>query len=266
MNKLSFSMPDLVELGILSKPITEFTNADIGTEVSIHYTDVCGIINSPIIFEIVGVNHHTSVEYQHTITLMTKNIIRHAAFDANEPNNPDLDRKYLGNNRWSKSNIRQWLNSSGAANSWFTSQHKYDTAPDVKNVGYTKSGTYANEPGFLTGFSDDVLQHFTDITNKTVLCDADGCGSETTIDRVFLASYTEMFGLNNSGISEGRHLSVRYPDNNSRIKSGAFGWYLMRSPSVYNSFNVRYVYGDGYDNYGNAYNGSYGIAPLIVIQ
>ena len=75
-----------------------------------------------------------------------------------------------------------------------------------------------------------------------------------------------MFGLNNSGISEGRHLSIRYPDNNSRIKSGAFGWYLMRSPSVYNSFNVRYVYGDGYDNYGNAYNGSYGIATLIVLH
>ena len=148
MNKLSFSMPDLVELGILSKPITEFTNADIGTEVSIPYTDVCSIINSPIIFEIVGVNHHTSVEYQHSITLMTKNIIRHAAFDANEPKNPDPDRKYLGNNCWSKSNIRQWLNSFGAANSWFTPQHKYDTAPNVKNVGYTKSGTYANEPGF----------------------------------------------------------------------------------------------------------------------
>ena len=32
-----------------------------------------------------------------------------------------------------------------------------------------------------------------------------------------------MFGLNNSGISEGSYLSVRYPDNNSRIKSGAFG-------------------------------------------
>ena len=29
MNKLSFSMPDLVELGILSKQISEFTNEDI---------------------------------------------------------------------------------------------------------------------------------------------------------------------------------------------------------------------------------------------
>ena len=40
MNKSLFSMSDLVELEILSKPITEFTNADIGTEVSIPYTDV----------------------------------------------------------------------------------------------------------------------------------------------------------------------------------------------------------------------------------
>ena len=36
-------MSDLVELGILSKPIFEFTNADIGTEISIPYTNVCGV-------------------------------------------------------------------------------------------------------------------------------------------------------------------------------------------------------------------------------
>jgi predicted DNA-binding transcriptional regulator AlpA len=47
---------------------------------------------------------------------MTKNIIRFAAFDAKEPNNPDSDRKKHGNSRWSLSNIRQWLNSTKGAN------------------------------------------------------------------------------------------------------------------------------------------------------
>jgi hypothetical protein len=80
--------------------------------------------------------------------------------------------------------------------------------------------SYANEPGFLAGFSADILQHFTDITNTTALCNADGGGSETTVDKVFLASYTEMGYGNNNGIAEGTHLSIRYPaeDNNSRIK------------------------------------------------
>ena len=198
---------------------------------------------------------------------MTKNIIRHAAFDANEQKNPDPDRKYLGNNRWSKSNIRQWLNSSGVANSWFTSQHKYDTAPDAKNIGYTKAGTYADEPGFLAGFSDDVLQHFTDITNKTVLYKDDGGGSETTVDKVFLPSNTEM-GLENN--SEGSHLSVRYPDNNSRIKqgNGSDNIYYTRSPyTIMKSSVVICVLQNGESSFSHlmAFSG-YGIAPIIVLH
>jgi hypothetical protein len=61
---------------------------------------------------VVGVNHHK----ENSLTLMTKNIIRFAAFDAKELNNPNSDRKKHGNNRWSLSNIRQWLNSTKGAN------------------------------------------------------------------------------------------------------------------------------------------------------
>ena len=84
---------DLVELGILTKQISEFSNDDIGTEVSIPYTNEGSGISGPIVFEVVGVNHHTSEEHPQTITLMTKNIIRQAAFDAKEPSNPDSNRK-----------------------------------------------------------------------------------------------------------------------------------------------------------------------------
>ena len=81
---------DLVKLGILKKQISEFSNADIGkVDVSIPYTDASGVISGPIVFEVVGVNHHkdTNNADTPTITLMTKNIIRTAAFDAAEPNN-----------------------------------------------------------------------------------------------------------------------------------------------------------------------------------
>ena len=129
------SVSDLVELGILTKQISEFSNSDIGTEVSIPYSNEGSGISGPIVFEVVGVNHHTTTEHQKTITLMTKNIIRKAAFDAAEPNNTNSYRKSGGNNRWSVSNIRQWLNSDGAAGSWWSAQHEYDAAP-----------TYASEP------------------------------------------------------------------------------------------------------------------------
>ena len=261
----SSSGSDLVELGILSKPISEFSDSDIGTEVSIPYTDASGVIRGPIVFEVVGVNDHTTSEHPQTITLMTKNIIRKAAFDAAEPNNTNSQRKNGGNNRWSVSNIRQWLNSDGAAGSWWSAQHEYDEAPTSGNVS-DAAGAYADAPGFLAGFSADVLQHFTDITNTTNLNNVDGGGTETTVDKVFLPSFTEM-GL---ATGEGSHLSIRYPDANSRIKSGADGIYWMRSHYVVmNPHNVGYINPEGnYPNYvffigASADNG---IAPIIVLH
>ena len=257
---------DLVKLGILKKQISEFTNSDIGTEVTIPYSNKGSGISGSIVFEVVGVNHHTTTEYQKTITLMTKNIIRKAAFDAKEPSNPDSNRKNNGNNRWSVSNIRQWLNSSGAAGSWWTAQHDYDAPPIAANV-YDAAGAYADAPGFLAGFSANVLQHFTDITNTTVLYKDDGGGSETTVDKVFLPSNTEM-GLGNN--SEGSHLSVRYPDNNSRIKqlNGSNDIYYTRSPyDVMKASLVLCVLQSGESSFSHLMASSgYGIAPIIVLH
>ena len=272
------SVSDLVELGILTKQISEFTNDDIGTTVLIPYTDSSGKIllnDGKIEFEVVGVNHHTTTEYPKTITLMTKNIIRYAAFDAIEPNSQTYDnfhdayiRRYAGNNCWSVSNIRQWLNSSGAGGSWFTAQHDYDVEPDTMHVNSNSAGTYDGAPGFLAGFSADVLQHFTDITNITAKSKLDGSGSEETVDKVFLPSYTEMFGENNSGISEGSYLSLRYTDVNSRKKTGANSWYWMRSPELdYTDYNTRIITSDGYeDDPDGPCDGNGGIAPIIVLH
>jgi hypothetical protein len=232
--KKQIVISDLVTLSILPKQVSEYTDADIGSIISIPYNDESGKIllnNGCIEFEVVGVNHHTNSEHKQTITLMTKDVIRKMPFDAKEPNNPHDQRAMYGNNRWKVSNIRQWLNSGETTNSWFTPQHEYDEAPSADKFA-DKFAAYANEPGFLAGFSADVLQHFTDITNTTGLCEVDGDrgidSSETTVDKVFLASITEMKG---GGTKEGKHLSVRYPDTDSRRKSIAdHGCYWLRSP------------------------------------
>ena len=267
------SESDLVELGILPKQISEFTNSDIGSPVLIPYTDPTGKIllnNGNIEFEVVGVNHHTTTEYPQTITLMTKNIIRKAAFDAKEKNNTNSFYKEFGNNRWRYSNIRQWLNSSGAANSWFTKQHEYDEAPTTDNVYRNANGAYADDPGFVAGFSKDVLKHFTDIENTTALCNGDGGGTETTVDKVFLPSCTEIGFGNNNGIAEGSKLP-KFTDSNSRLKGNEGDCYWLRSLLVTNDMTpvdtrtVWYVqYGNNY--YGNAYDGNFGIAPIIVLH
>lgn len=242
---------DLVDLGILPKQVSEYTDADIGSIISIPYNDESGNIAGPIKFEVVGVNHHKDIndESKPTITLMSKNIIRYAAFDAKEPNNPDNNMATYGNSRWSVSNIRQWLNSNGIANKWFTPQHKYDVAPDTINVNSNNNGAYIDDSGFLAGFSNEVKQHFATVRNKTILCDYDKTllskDFEETEDKVFLPSYTEMgFGNIDSNNPEGVSL-VQKVTNSSRKKTGANGWYWMRSPYSNVTCHVYLVYVDG---------------------
>jgi len=228
-NKGSIITPssDLVSLGILPKQISEYTDDDIGSTIFIPYKDESGKImllndqvpswrgqyNGNIDFEVVGVNHHKDIndESKPTITLMTRRIIRRAPFDAREPNNPNG-----GNNRWAVSNIRQWLNSEGAANEWFTPQHEYDTAPDKncfgndeygEHVDEIKAASYAGDPGFLAGFSSDIKQHLATVRNKTLLWDYDkdffSQYTEETEDKVFLPSLTETGYLEEPFIQEG---------------------------------------------------------------
>ena len=263
------SVSDLVALGILEKQVSAFTTDDIGKEISIPYTNEGSGISGPIVFEVVGVNHHTTSEHQKTITLMTKNIIRKAAFDAAEPSNSNSDRKVKGNNRWSVSNIRQWLNSSGAGGSWWTAQHTYDASPIAANV-YSADGAYADAPGFLAGFSADVLQHFTDITNTTNLNNVDGGGTETTVDKVFLPSSTEMgYEL----LTEGTQLP-KFTDDDSRKKtlsSGQDGAYWLRSVEsadnrLYNVKCISNINNKLYYINNQPYSGYDGIAPIIVLH
>ena len=267
------SVSDLVSLGILSKSISEFSNSDIGTEVSIPYDNVGSGISSPIVFEVVGVNHHTNSEHDKTITLMTKFLIRKVAFDAAEPSNSNSDRKSYGNNRWSVSNIRQWLNSSGAAGSWFTAQHTADAAPISSNV-LDADAAYADAPGFLAGFSADILQHFTDITNITALHKVDNGGSsggsEETVDKVFLPSCTEMCYGNNGNVAEGSPLS-KFTDEASRMKNiinGGSGSYWLRSPDTESYTVKRIVNISARPHYlkDRAYSDLTCIAPIIVLH
>ena len=59
------------------------------------------------------------------VKLVTERIITLKCIDAKEASNPDSSRQRYGNNRYSVSNIDQWLNSA-AAGAWYSKRHDYD--------------------------------------------------------------------------------------------------------------------------------------------
>ena len=64
--------------------------------------------------------------------LVAEKMITLKCFDAKESSNPNSSRQSYGNNRYSQSNIDQWLNSQAA--SWYSARHSYDAPPNNANV------------------------------------------------------------------------------------------------------------------------------------
>lgn len=212
--------------------------------------------------------------------LITSNIICLKAFDAKEGANSDSSRQSYGNNRYSVSNIRQWLNSDTA--SWYKAQHSADAAPSTNLVS---DNPYNTESGFLTGFSANMKAALLTVT-KTVAKNTvtDGGGSETVSDKIFLLSNTEVGLANENNIAEGSKYML-FSDNNSRIAkptaeavskstysnssfnvNSAWYWWL-RSPIAGDSNSARLVNTDGSLNrYNSAYYGNRGVRPACAIS
>lgn len=212
--------------------------------------------------------------------LITSNIICLKAFDAKEGANSDSSRQSYGNNRYSVSNIRQWLNSDTA--SWYKAQHSADAAPSTNLVS---DNPYNTESGFLTGFSANMKAALLTVT-KTVAKNTvtDGGGSETVSDKIFLLSNTEVGLANENNIAEGSKYML-FSDNNSRIAkptaeavskstysnssfnvNSAWYWWL-RSPHAGNSYSARDVNTDGsLGNSNDACSGNCGVRPACAIS
>ena len=159
-----------------------------------------------------------------------------AQFDAPEPNNTNSNRKSDGSNRYATSNVRQFLNATGAAGQWFQAQ----TDTDVLGSAYT------SKDGFLNAFTEAERNL---IIPETLLCqmpDEDGGGTETITDLVWLPSYNQMYG---SG-SEGNIFDFLAGENNTnakRIENWAV-WQWLRS---FNPGTAHQAHSVG--NSGNAY-------------
>lgn len=175
------------------------------------------------------------------------------AVDASNVNH--IDRACYGSNNWYQSAIRQWLNATGAGGTWWTAQTKFDRPP-----------SYVNEDGFLAGFPADFVSALvaTDqVTNTNKVYEIDFSLSTndthvtyTTTDKMFLASWTQLHGVQWSNQVDENTLWTAFTespesDTPDREKTDLATrqipyWYWMRSCDPDSSYFVRVVSTGGY--------------------
>ena len=187
--------------------------------------------------------------------LITRDKYANMMFDAPEPTNPIEYRAMYGNNRWSVSNLRQWLNSDKLANEWYTPMHEYDAAPD-----------YIDQNGFLFNFSEEEKHLIVPKTNIQVVPSGDKDGAtDVTVDTVWLPSYTEYFGYSNENILEGEQFEWFKTPANRGWTDTSCSWVFMRSVHPGSLRSVRDVHSDGSLSRAYAY-GSVRVRPAIMVK
>ena len=190
----------------------------------------------------------------HSMTLIPIKLSAMVQFDAAEPENPDVNRSQHGCNRWDWSAIRQWMNSASDPGEWWTAQHEYDASPSYA----------ATRAGFMADLPTDFLSAVAPARVITALPDVDGGGFVETIDKFFLPSITEIFGVENNNIAEGKQMTKFVNSTDSdRIahdqRGNIVNWWL-RSPMTTNSIRNYFVNISGemsFDNSGSAFCAAY---------
>jgi alpha-tubulin suppressor-like RCC1 family protein/uncharacterized protein YjdB len=134
--------------------------AGIGPGAFIQFGQYYG---QPILWKVIHQNGDGSY------MLWSDKIVTLKAFDANGDDldydgdsNPDIDDSLVrefGSNYWIKSNLREWLNSSGTV---AYSHQKPDQA-------HVSTNAYDQEPGFLTGFTEEERSLIKPYTHKVIL-------------------------------------------------------------------------------------------------
>ena len=195
-------------------------------------------------------------------------------YDAGDLNN--MQRASYGYNRWSQSALRQRLNSSGTAGSWWTAQNKYDLRPDQ----------LATLSGFMAGFDNEFLNIIKPVKVVTALntvSDSDIGTSDVTYDTFFPAALEQEYIVAQATGVEGgyweywkRRLGLSSPQTTGEAGKNAFHIRYaynaqtaaqgcrLRSASRGHAYNTWYVNTSGYASYNYA-TAAVRCAPACVI-
>lgn len=180
------------------------SNLPVGAKVKFGKYQVNTEDAQPIVWTIVAKNHQCTPAYpENAITLHATEILDLRCFDAKEPDNNDSDRQSYGNNRYSVSNIDQWLNKDSAAGEWYVAAHDADHSPDTSDNSGNYNTQYADKCGFLNAFSIAEKAAILLTTIRIAKPSIDGGSHEDIERKVFLPSVTEVEGSKVINIAEG---------------------------------------------------------------
>ena len=137
----------------------------------------------------------------------------------------NMQRTAYGNNRWMNSAYEQWLNSKAAAGAWWTPRDEYDVPPaDLKT-----------RPGFMSGFTDDVLSVLQPIKVSTAKNATAYDGSmDETYDTFFLPSLEQMY-TQKQVAGEGDYWEYW---KHALGKSSPNGWYDSNKNDGYKTYAI----------------------------
>lgn len=214
-------------------------------------------------------------------TMLAEYIEDFRAFDAREPDSSQEYRRDYGNNRYSVSNIDQFLNSTG--DEWYQPQHDTDAPPTGE---LTYDGTpYLNHPGFLAYFSEAEIEAIlpTEIVVALPRCDSQDRDYEVITRKVFLPSRTNIFGGSVRNTSEGEQWEIFRTGRNTTARptseavdnttmtdppqDDSDNWYYwLRSPDADYAYYARYVGRGGNGGSADAFHGVIGVRPALTIN
>lgn len=257
------------------------SNLPVGAKVKFGKYQVNTEDAQPIVWTIVAKNHQCTPAYpENAITLHAAEILDLRCFDAKEPSNSNVDRQNYGNNRYSVSNLDQWLNKDAAGGAWYSAAHSADHSPDTTKGTGNYGTQYASRPGFLNGFTDDEKAAILSTSIRVVKPSVDGGSYEDIQRKVFLPSTTEVGISNENSIAEGAAWGY-YTSSTARIgyltqqcfsntpssskpssKTTAWDWWL-RTPYHSIPEYVQSVRINGTLSHISAFVGSTGIRPAL---
>lgn len=146
-------------------------------------------------------------------------------------------RKIQVYNVWANSNIREWLNSVSQKVDFTTQEPVRPALIGAYSIGGQGDNPYADEPGFLSNFTQNERNVIRTITHDGVS------------DQVYLLSIDEVIRYIGDSDEQRTRVITAVGKQNCETSENNDGTYWTRTPEMKTPYNVRTVRADGSISY-----------------